>query len=55
MQVFLHKWVILVDDQGAFATLKENLWFSEAVRKVAESIINKGIQGLVFQTVCQKI
>ena len=29
MQVFLHKWVILVDDQGAFAALKENLWFSE--------------------------
>ena len=25
----LHKCVILVDDQGAFATLKENLWFSE--------------------------
>ncbi len=44
MQFFLHKWVILVDDQGL-----------EAVREGAESLIIKGIQGLVFQIVCQKI
>jgi hypothetical protein len=35
---------LLVDDQGL-----------EAVREVAESLINKGIQGLLFQIVCQKI
>ena len=38
------KGVLLVDDQGL-----------EAVRKVAESLINKGVQGLLFQIVCQKI
>ena len=29
MRIFLHKRVFLVDDQGAFASLKENQRFSE--------------------------